>query len=89
MDTVEDQARRLIVGLGLPTPAAITLLAGEQTPAGVPWGRFLLQRHAGAGARGPSCGHGLRVVFDAPVRGPIALGCGAHQGLGQLVAVES
>ncbi|MEZ4363842.1 MAG: type I-U CRISPR-associated protein Csb2 [Kofleriaceae bacterium] len=88
VDTVEEQARRLIMGLGLPAPAEITLLAGDQAPARVPWGRFLLRRHTGAGARGPSCGHGLRVVFGEPVRGPVALGYGAHQGLGQLVAVE-
>jgi CRISPR-associated protein Csb2 len=86
-DTVEAQARRMIAGLGLPAPATITPLAGEETPAGVPWERFLLRRHTGGGACGPVRGHGLRLVFDVPVRGPIALGYGAHQGLGQFVAV--
>lgn len=86
-DTVEAQARRMIAGLGLPAPAAIEPLAGEETPAGVPWARFLLQRRRGGGACGVVRGHGLRLVFDRPVTGPIALGYGAHQGLGQLVAV--
>jgi CRISPR-associated protein Csb2 len=86
-DTVEAQARRMIAGLGLPAPATITPLAGEETPAGVPWERFLLRRQRGGGACGLVRGHGLRLVFDRPVRGPIALGYGAHQGLGQFVAV--
>lgn len=86
-DTVEAQARKMIAGLGLPAPVAITPLAGEATPAGVPWERFLLRRHRGGGACGVVRGHGLRLVFDRPVRGPIALGYGAHQGLGQFVAV--
>ena len=86
-DTVEAQARRMIAGLGLPAPATITPLAGEETPAGVPWERFLLRRQRGGGACGWVRGHGLRLVFDRPVRGPIALGHGAHQGLGQFVAV--
>ena len=86
-DTVEAQATRMLAGLGLPAPAAITPLAGEDTPAGVPWERFLLRRQRGGGACGFVRGHGLRLVFDQPVRGPIALGYGAHQGLGQFVAV--
>jgi CRISPR-associated protein Csb2 len=86
-DTVEAQARRMIAWLGLPAPATITPLAGEDTPAGVPWERFLLRRQSGGGACGLVRGHGLRLVFDRPVRGPIALGYGAHQGLGQFVAV--
>lgn len=86
-DTVEAQARRMIAGLGMPAPATITPLAGEETPAGVPWDRFLLRRQRGGGACGLMRGHGLRLVFDRPVRGPIALGYGAHQGLGQFVAV--
>ncbi|MBX3155224.1 MAG: type I-U CRISPR-associated protein Cas5/Cas6 [Deltaproteobacteria bacterium] len=86
-DGVEAQARRMILGLGLPLPATITPLAGEDTPAGVPWESFLLQRQRGGGACGTVRGYGLRLVFDRPVRGPIALGYGAHQGLGQFVAV--
>jgi CRISPR-associated protein Csb2 len=86
-DTVEAQARRMIAGLGLPAPSTLTPLAGEETPAGVPWERFLLQRQNGGGACGLVRGHGLRLAFDVPVRGPIALGYGAHQGLGQFVAV--
>ena len=88
VDTVEAQAQRMIAGLGLPAPATVTLLAGEATPAGVPWARFLLRRLRGGGACGAARGHGLRLVFDRPVRGPIAIGYGAHQGLGQFVAVS-
>lgn len=87
VDTVDEQARRMIAGLGLPAPTTITPLAGDVTPAGVRWDRFLLRRQRGRGACGLVRGHGLRLVFDRPVRGPIALGYGAHQGLGQFVAV--
>jgi CRISPR-associated protein Csb2 len=87
VDTVEAQARQMIAGLGLPAPVMIEELPGEATPAGVPWQRFLLRRWRGGGARGPECGHGLRLTFDGPVSGPIALGYGAHQGLGQFVAM--
>lgn len=86
VDTVEEQARKMIAMLDLPEPATITPLTSDETPAGVPWERFLLRRQHG-GARGWLRGHGLRLVFDQPVRGPIALGYGAHQGLGQFVAV--
>jgi CRISPR-associated protein Csb2 len=87
VDTVESQARQMIASLGLSEPVAIEALPGEATPAGVPWQRFLLQRRWGGGARGPGRGHGLRLAFAAPVSGPIALGYGAHQGLGQFVAI--
>jgi CRISPR-associated protein Csb2 len=87
VDTVEAQARQLIAGLGLPAPMTIEELPGEATPAGVPWQRFLLRRQRGGGARGPGHGHGLRLAFACPVSGPIALGHGAHQGLGQFVAM--
>jgi CRISPR-associated protein Csb2 len=87
VDTVEEQARRLLATLGLPPPATITPIRGQDTPAGVPWERFLLRRPSGGGAHGLGRGHGLRLAFDRPVRGPIALGYGAHHGLGQFVAV--
>jgi CRISPR-associated protein Csb2 len=84
---VEEQARKMIAGLGLPAPLEITGLKGEESLAGMPWHRFLLRRERGGGACEPARGHGLRLVLDVPVSGPIALGYGAHQGLGQFVAV--
>ncbi len=52
------------------------------------WLEFRRERFGGAGARGSDRGYGFRLTFETPVRGPIALGYGAHFGLGQFVAVR-
>lgn len=50
-----------------------------------PWQRFQRTRSQGQGARSLGTGYWLEVQFGQPVRGPIALGYGAHFGLGVLV----
>ena len=49
----------------------------------VPWNEFERRRHRGRGKHGPRTGFGFRLRFDRPIRGPIAVGYGAHFGLGQ------
>lgn len=53
------------------------------------WFSFRRRRTTGSGRRGPDLAFGARLVFDRPVRGPIALGFGAHFGLGLFSAVAS
>jgi CRISPR-associated protein Csb2 len=52
------------------------------------WSRFRRRRISGGGSRGPDMACGARLVFEQPVRGPIALGYGAHFGLGTFVGVR-
>ena len=70
----DDMIRRECAGRGLPTPLVVELLAG-----GAPPPRWRWRRSAPPGnARGTA----WRLVFGAPVRGPLALGYGCHFGLG-------
>ena len=46
------------------------------------WLSFATARASGHGSRGSNRGFGFRVEFDRPVEGPLALGYGAHFGLG-------
>jgi CRISPR-associated protein Csb2 len=52
------------------------------------WLRFRRRRLSGGGSRGPDLAFGARLVFERPVRGPIAIGYGAHFGLGLFAAVN-
>jgi CRISPR-associated protein Csb2 len=60
------------------------------SPAGdnARWARFRRRRSQGDGRRGPDRALGARLEFRNPVRGPIALGYGAHYGLGLFAAVN-
>lgn len=53
----------------------------------VSWLDFATRRPRGGGARGPGHGTGFEITFEEPVRGPIALGYGAHFGLGLFTPV--
>jgi CRISPR-associated protein Csb2 len=59
----------------------------EVSPVGdrAQWSRFRRRRLHGGGSRGPDWAFGARLVFERTVRGPIALGYGAHFGLGVFV----
>jgi CRISPR-associated protein Csb2 len=60
--------------------------AGGQT---VRWLQFFLDSRAGKGGRrGPSLPTGFRLTFSEPISGPLALGYGAHFGLGLFEPVE-
>ncbi len=55
-----------------------TRLGGRPTR----WSAFRTARVRGGGRRSMAIGYGFRVEFSEPVRGPIAVGYGAHFGLG-------
>ncbi|WP_428265535.1 type I-G CRISPR-associated protein Csb2 [Haliangium sp.] len=78
----EHDLRRLLAAAEFPTPSAVTdvrdtELGGKPTH----WLAFRTHRDGG-GRRGPGGGYGFRIEFPEPVSGPIALGYGAHFGLG-------
>jgi CRISPR-associated protein Csb2 len=85
--SAEHELRRLLKLAGYPSPCAIesvpsTDLAGHETR----WLKFRRDRNQGDGRRATSgCGYGFRIRFPEMVRGPIALGYGAHFGLGLFV----
>ncbi len=83
----EHELRRLLMLAGFPIPSlveavAFTDLAGHETR----WLDFRRQRNNGEGKHAiGSFGYGFRVEFPEIVRGPIAIGYGAHFGLGLFV----
>jgi CRISPR-associated protein Csb2 len=79
----EQDLVRLLADQGFPRPVTIkrvpeTNLGGKPTR----WLAFRTERKSGGGRRGAHAGVGYRLVFPTPVRGPIAVGYGAHFGLG-------
>ncbi len=60
------------------TPLRGTILGGRP----VPWSAFRTVRARGGGRRSTTRGYGFRLDFDDEIRGPIAVGYGAHFGLG-------
>lgn len=83
VDTVQDQLRRGCEQLLDVSPVEVSAVGDRAT-----WSRFRRRRFNGGGRRGPDLAFGARLVFGEPVRGPIALGYGAHFGLGLFVAVD-
>jgi CRISPR-associated protein Csb2 len=77
IDTIADQLRRGCEQLLGVTPTEISAVGDLAT-----WSRFRRRRFNGGGNRGPDRAFGARLVFEQPLRGPIALGYGAHFGLG-------
>lgn len=59
-----------------------TYLGGHFTQ----WLKFRRERYHGSGTRSSASGYGFRLVFPESLHGPIALGYGAHFGLGQFEA---
>lgn len=84
----EHDLRRLLTELGATrgeawapleaVPTAGTWLGGKA----VSWSAFRTHGRRGEGRRASAIGHGFRLRFAEPVRGPIAVGFGAHFGLG-------
>lgn len=88
IDGPEHQVRRLLRQLGLDEPVEVKeCLSGKQI-GHYDWRRFQRHRYGGEGSKGPSSGYGFELRFEKPQRGPIALGYGAHFGLGVFVPVE-
>ena len=49
------------------------------------WQKFQIERKKGGGRRAGKRGYGFRIEFDREVQGPVAVGYGAHFGLGVFV----
>lgn len=85
----EHEVRRLLGLEHLPEirsvePIAYTALGKMQTG----WSGFRLSRDKGRGRRAGSRGYGFRIEFSEPVQGPVAVGYGAHFGMGLFVPEE-
>jgi len=88
VDTPDEQVIRMVEQLGHPRPVSVERTDGTSVNGShVPWFRFRRVRLNGGGRMAGAKGFGFRLRFAEPVRGPIAIGYGAHVGLGQFVAV--
>ena len=85
----EHELLRLLGLAGFPEPVAVepvssTEIAGER----VGWASFRRARNSGDGKRAGSAGYGFRIEFAEPVCGPVAVGYGAHFGMGGFVGED-
>ncbi len=82
--------RRLLRLLG-PAYEPLSIENEDHPPTRRPlrWLQFQRRRANGDGARGGDFGFGFRVRFAAPVQGPLAVGYGAHFGLGLFVPADA
>ncbi len=85
----EHELLRLLSLGGFPEPEAVepvsfTEIAGER----IEWASFRRARSSGNGRRAGSAGYGFRIEFPAPVRGPVAVGYGAHFGMGGVEPIK-
>jgi CRISPR-associated protein Csb2 len=83
IDSIEEQLRRSCEQLLGVRPVKVSPIGDRGA-----WSRFRRRRLNGGGSRGPDRAFGARLIFEQPVRGPIAVGYGAHFGLGLFVAVD-
>lgn len=87
IDGLEDQVIRLLgllppeLGLTL-EPLRVAVIGPQRAGLRLDWARFRRSRLSGQGRRSDGRGYGVELVFPQPVAGPIALGYGAHFGLG-------
>lgn len=82
----EHELRRLLRLEGFLEPVAIESvsyieLVGQRTS----WSSFHRRRSSGDGRRAGDVGYGFRIEFSELVRGPVAVGYGAHFGMGAFV----
>ena len=75
----EDQGFQPAADMGVPGSSESPFVPAKQ------WRTFRLQRDAAAGKPPVHMAYGLRLTFDEMVSGPIAIGYGAHFGLGELI----
>lgn len=69
-------------------PPKIEFITGPELPRRLVWLDYQRHRRHGNGTRSDIRGNGFRLTFSEPVTGPIALGYGAHFGLGLFVPVK-
>ncbi len=90
IDSPQHELLRLLRVQGFPHPLKISPLntvnlAGKETG----WLEFRIDRQSGGGRRASNAtGHGFEIVFQSPIQGPLALGYGAHFGLGLFKAIS-
>ena len=83
----EHDLHRLLSCHGFPTPTFTKQVERYQIAnTRISWLQFLQHRKHGGGRRSKTkFGTGFRIQFAEPIRGPVALGYGAHFGLGLFV----
>jgi CRISPR-associated protein Csb2 len=85
----EHDLRRLVKEAGFPRPLKMELVPHLLLGAGrIRWLEFQRTRKHGNGSRAGERGYGFRITFPGSVEGPIALGYGAHFGLGLFIPVS-
>jgi CRISPR-associated protein Csb2 len=91
IDGAEHQVRRLLRQLGFAAPLSVETLPERQenrVAQRYGWQQFRRRRYDGHGAKGMDRGYGFELRFEEVQVGPMALGYGAHFGLGMFVPVE-
>lgn len=83
----EHDLRRLLALQDL-TPSIIEEIDSTNLGKNTRWLEFKTNRIKKGGRRPPNSGTGYQITFDEPVQGPIAIGYGAHLGLGQFLPVK-
>ena len=78
----EHDLRRLLATRGL-YPDSVSPTPATSLGRAIRWLEFRTERNDGAGRRGATAGVGFELRFSEPIAGPLALGFGAHFGLGQ------
>jgi CRISPR-associated protein Csb2 len=86
----EHDLRRLLKLDGFPELVVVEQVSGTMLgERDVPWREFQCRRSKGEGRRAAyDRGYGFRIEFEEAVRGPMALGYGAHFGMGGFGAME-
>lgn len=84
----EHELRRLLRLEGFPEPVAVEPISfTELADRKISWMSFHRARSSGEGRRAGSAGYGFRIEFPEAVQGPVAVGYGAHFGMGLFEAV--
>jgi CRISPR-associated protein Csb2 len=86
VDTPQDQIRLELTRRGFPEPIEITPLPRALLRSrSIPWLAFYRWRSKDTPAGGQA--YGFIIRFEKPIQGPIALGYGAHFGLGLFIPI--
>jgi CRISPR-associated protein Csb2 len=80
----EHDLLRLLEQAGFPRPLKVETVAGTSLGGrNIPWHAFLRRRETGKGRPAANgAGYGFRIEFPEAVQGPVAVGYGAHFGMG-------
>jgi CRISPR-associated protein Csb2 len=85
----EHDLSRLLHEQGFPEPTKVVPVPHLQLAhQRIHWLAFQRTRRNGSGSKAGERGYGFRISFAKPVQGPIAVGYGAHFGLGLFVAAD-